>query len=148
MGVNFAKLCQEPRILGTGSRIRKSGGNGQEGRDMRVDSDPRVPVVGDDINLDPHRLVLVGVFRVRLISSFDVGCSCIFNKGLSNCNYGKWRGQHFLPHSNEIWCICRGWRQESSVWSRQKLLAKKSIHGMASESRAWAVPAWRGPNRA
>jgi hypothetical protein len=28
---------------------------------MRVDSDPRVPIVSDDVNLDPHRLVLVGV---------------------------------------------------------------------------------------
>ena len=74
MRVNFAKLCQEPRILGTGSRIRKSRRKGQEGRDMRVDSDPRVPIVGDDINLDPHRLVLVGILRVRLTWSFDVDC--------------------------------------------------------------------------
>ncbi len=41
---------------------------------MRVDSDPRVPVVSDDINLDPRRLVLVGVLRVH----FDVSRSCTF----------------------------------------------------------------------
>jgi hypothetical protein len=42
-------------------------------RDVRVDSDPRVPIVSDDVNLYPRRLVLVGVLRVRLFLSFDVG---------------------------------------------------------------------------
>ena len=51
--------------------------NGQEGRDIRVDSDPRVPIVSDNINLDSRRLVLVGVLRVRLFLSFDVGWSAI-----------------------------------------------------------------------
>ncbi len=95
---------------------------------MRVDLDPRVPIISNDINLDPRGLVLVGVLRVRLFSSFDVGRSCIFcvfKKGLSNCNYGKWRGQHFLPHSDEIGSIYRRWGQEGSVWSRQKLRVKK-----------------------
>jgi hypothetical protein len=45
----------------------------QVGRDVRVDSDPPVPIVGDNVNLDSHRLVLVGVLRVRLFLPFDVG---------------------------------------------------------------------------
>lgn len=39
-------------------------------RDVRVDSNPRVPIISDDVNLDSRRLVFVGVLRVRL---FDVG---------------------------------------------------------------------------
>ena len=42
-------------------------------RDVRVDSDPRMPIVSDDVNLDSRRLVLVGVLRVRLFLPFDVG---------------------------------------------------------------------------
>jgi hypothetical protein len=53
-------------FLALAGESENQGVNEQVRRDVRVDSDPRVPIVSDDVNLDSRRFVLAGVLRVRL----------------------------------------------------------------------------------